>query len=65
MKTVRKARLEKAGFRVSSATEFLNLSLEDIALDNAISTAAARNRTKGTALVLSKDEITRINRARC
>ena len=63
MKPEMKARLKKAGFRVGSAAEFLKLSPEDIALDNAISTAAARNRAKGTTLVLSKPEIARINRA--
>lgn len=63
MKTAKKARLEKAGFRIGSAAEFLKLTPADIALDNAISTAAARNRAKGTALVLSKAEIARIDRA--
>ena len=63
MKPEKKARLEKAGFRVGSATEFLNLTPEDIALDNAISSAAAHNRAKGTTLALSKAEIARINRA--
>lgn len=41
----------------------LELTAKDIALDNAISTAAARRRAKGTALVLSDAEIARINGA--
>ncbi len=39
------------------------LTAKDIALDNAISTAAARRRAKGTVFVLSEAEIARINRA--
>lgn len=40
------------------------LTAEDIALDNAISTAAARSPAKRPAFILTEAEITRINGAR-
>ena len=56
-----KAAVKRAG-RVKKLFKF-ELTAEDIALDNAISTAAARRRAKGTVFVLSEAEIARINGA--
>lgn len=62
-KSVRRSKVQtKPAGRGKKVFKF-ELTAKEIALDNAISTAAARRRTKGTVFVLSENEIARINGA--
>ena len=62
-KSVRRSKaIVKPAGRAKKLFKF-ELTAEDIALDNAISSAAARELAKRPALVLSEAEIARINGA--
>ena len=59
MKTAKKNRLEKAGFRVGSAAEFLNLSPEESTLVNMRLSLAGAVRGRRAKLGFSQSELAR------